>query len=449
MRARLQWLSGLFLVLLLVLSRPPTGKADPSSAKELPSFISFEIPGPNPLVEEMIDQVNSAQVADLAKNLSGEQPVLIGGQPYTITTRNSFSGEPIQKAAQYLVDFYQQLGLQVSRQEFVVEDATIFNVIAQKTGSIFPERIYTVTAHYDDMPRQAPAPGADDNASGTVGVMLAAQILSQYDFGCTLRFINFAGEEQELLGSSAYTHRAYCQREDQRGAINLDMIGWNSLNSEPKVDLHADPTLPGSPEMADLFQQVVENYGLDLEPEVVSPPTYASDHARFWAFDIPAILIIEDFGDFNPNYHSRQDTVDHLEDLEYFASMIQASLATLAHMGCLVEDGWGEVAGRLLDLDSGMPVHGGQVFLYNPIWGYTLPGRADQDGEYHLAVPAGDHLVYADARGYAPVRRTPEPILILPGQTAQRDIYLREAQESQQFVPIAADRGLKPPAGCP
>ena len=176
----------------------------------------------------MIDQVDPSHVYQLTGDLSGAWPVMIGGGLYTITTRHSLSGEPIQKAAQYLFEYYQNLGLAVSLQDFTYSNSTLSNVVAEKKGSVFPERVFLITSHYDDMPALGLAPGADDNASGTVGVMLAANILSQFDFGCTLRFVNFAAEEQGLYGSSAYTHHAHCERQDQRGVLNLDMIAWNT-----------------------------------------------------------------------------------------------------------------------------------------------------------------------------------------------------------------------------
>ena len=56
-----------------------------------------------------------------------------------------------------------------------------------------------IVAHLDDMPATGAAPGADDNASGSVGVMIASEIMRDYQFERTVRFIFFTGEEQGLL----------------------------------------------------------------------------------------------------------------------------------------------------------------------------------------------------------------------------------------------------------
>jgi len=395
----------------------------------------------------MIDQVAQSQVYQLTGDLSGAWPVSIGGASYTITTRHSGSGDPIHKAAQYLLEYYESLGLVVGLQDFTYKDLTLSNVVAEKAGSVFPERVFLITSHYDNMPPFGLAPGADDNASGTIGVMLAAKILTQFDFGCTLRFVNFAAEEQGLYGSSAYTHRAHCDHQDQRGVLNLDMIAWNTPSSLPEVELHANPEIPGSMEIANLFSQVVDVYKLNLTPTQPSPPTYASDHARFWAFDIPAILVIEDFSDFNPFYHSQNDSLENIPDLAYYTEMVKASLATLAHMGCLVEEGWGTVSGIVSNIDTGDPIEDAQVLLTNPTWGYTFQSITDEEGIFTLPALAGDHILTADAFQFA---QSPEfTLTVFPEGTTSQDLSLKPAREQQHFLPITGDHAFVPLNGCP
>jgi Zn-dependent M28 family amino/carboxypeptidase len=78
-------------------------------------------------------------------------------------------------------------------------------VIGEIPGLVNPDDIFIIGAHIDDV---TGTPGADDNASGSVATLLAADILSQYDWGCTLRFAFWTGEEQGLLGSDVYAHRS-------------------------------------------------------------------------------------------------------------------------------------------------------------------------------------------------------------------------------------------------
>ena len=436
-------LIGLSLGILLLGFSPESARsvaAPPTSHTNQDEF-------PNPLVQEMIDQVDQSRVYQLTGDLSGAWPVLIDNEPYTIATRYSKSGDPIIKASQYLHDYYESLGLVASLQDFDYRDLTLSNVVAEKTGSVFPERIFLITSHYDDVPSSGLAPGADDNASGTVGVMLAAKILSQYDCGCTLRFVNFAAEEQGLYGSSAYTHRAYCERQDQRGVLNLDMIAWNTPQSLPEVELHVNPTISGSNVIADLFSQVVDFYELNLTPTRPSPPTFASDHSRFWAYKIPAILVIEDSDDFNPYFHSQDDNLGNIPDLAYYTEMVKASLATLAHLGCLVDDGWGIISGVVTNSDTGDPIKDAVVFLTNPTWDYTFQSITDEEGLFSISALAGDHILSADAPQFTPSSEI--TIQVVPGQQTKQDLSLLSTQEHLFYLPITSSRTLAPLPDCP
>jgi hypothetical protein len=434
----------LTVALILVMApMPATGRiADPGSRS--PYGLS------DPVVADMLAQVDSDEIYDLAGGLSGEWPVSIGGEPYTIQTRYSLSGESIQKAADYLLESYLALGLEAALQEFTYKDQTLNNVVAEKKGSLLPNAVYLLTSHYDDLPIEPPAPGADDNASGTVGVLVAAEVLSQYDFGCTLRFVNFAAEEQGLVGSEKYAHDAYCGGEDIRGVINLDMIGWNSAGSPPEMELHAHGSVTGSTDIAGLYQEVVSAYGLDLEPTLAIPVTSASDHASFWKYGYPAILAIEDFGgDFNPNYHTKEDKLQNLPDLDYYTEMVKASLATFAHMGCLIEGKTGELTGTVIDAATQTPIHGARLTLINEdsAWDYTLLAETDVNGQYRFEAASGWHTLFADAKDY--LYSAIGEIYINQGETVVQDAELAPVEETMQYFPLVEGSSTPTPATCP
>lgn len=291
-------------------------------------------------IQAMVEQVDSATLFDLVGELSGETAAVIGGEPYTITTRHTDSGEPIEKATQYAAEHLSALGLDVEYHDWAGSSHSGRNVIGELTGENEPEEIFILCAHIDDLPSGPEAPGADDNASGVVAVLTAADILSQYRWGCTLRFALWTGEEQGLWGSHYYAQRSYSADENIAGVLNLDMIAWNTPLSTPDIDLHATPSMTLALELAQLFSDVIGAYGLDLVPEIVANGTGSSDHASFWDYGYPAILGIEDYypnkHDFNPYYHTPDDQLQYL-DMDYFADFVKASLATFAHMSdCLI-----------------------------------------------------------------------------------------------------------------
>jgi len=301
-----------------------------------PSSAETADPTPDPLIGQLVSQVDTTTLAGYVADLSGERPVLVGGEPYTIQTRYSYS-QGIKKATQYLYEHFDALGLDTRYHEYTQPGLIWRNVEATLPGLSDPDRIYIICAHADSTSGfpTVDAPGADDNASGTAAVMVAADIFSRYQFDYTIRFVTFSGEEQGMLGSAAYAARARALGENIVGVINLDMIGYDAEGG-PEIDLHAG-TDAGSLALASTFSETVAIYDLDLLPQIIGQGALSrSDHGSFWDNDYPAILGIEDYypglHDFNPCYHSPAACDDLLEymNLDYFSSFTRAALATLA-----------------------------------------------------------------------------------------------------------------------
>jgi PKD repeat protein len=351
---------------------------------------------PHPAIAAMIDQVQSDDLVWLMERLTGETPAMIGGSPYTIVSRNTYSGTPIQKATQYVAEYFQALGLDVEMHAW--SNPAYPNVIATIPGAAQPDQIVLITAHMDDMPSGPLAPGADDNASGTTAVMVAADLFRQFEWDCTLRFVAFTGEEQGLLGSKAYALRSYNLGENITGVINLDMIAYNS-DTYPIVDLHARSWLPGSVAIAGLFNQVVTTYDIALTPDILIDNSLGnySDNKAFWDYGYNAILGIEDYHDFTPYYHTVNDRLSTL-DIVYFTNFVKASIGTLAHMGCLAPPpGW--LSGTIGDAQSGLPIEGATIEA--TAGGEGVLAYSDENGTYLLVLEEGDYQVNVEAAGYA------------------------------------------------
>ena len=377
----------------------------------------------DPLIEAMIQEVNAATVYSYTGGLSGEWPVIVGGVPYTIATRYSRTTTPVMQATQYVHEHLVSLGLGVSYHEYSLPNSGLKrNVIGEQVGLVDPDRILLITAHLDDTSEDAynVAPGADDNASGAVGVLIAADILSQYDFGCTLRYVLFTGEEQGLYGSAAYAADAYSAGENVEGVLNLDMIGYNS-DSEPTIELHTRPGNGGDLSIAHVFSDVVATYGIDLWPEIVGDGILFSDHASFWNRGYAGILGIEDFEDFTPHYHRTSDRLSTL-DMTYYANFVRAGVGTFAHLGCLMEPA-ASLTGMAFDIDTGTPISGTLVratLSSTQTWSTV----AAADGVYHLdPLPGGTYTVTASAPAYLPY--TASDVVAVAGKTTTLDIPLQ------------------------
>ena len=347
---------------------------------------------PDPRVAVLMEQITTGTVIEYERVLTGEDAAIISGEPYTIYTRYSYSGEPISMATRFAMERFQELGLDVGFHKYAYAGHDWRNVVAERPGLRRPDEVFLITAHLDDMPSGPVAPGADDNASGSTAVLVAAELLNQLDFDCTLRFVLFTGEEQGLRGSAAYATDAYAAGDNIRGVLNLDMIGYNS-DAEPIIDLYVRSVISGSLNIAQTFSQVVSAYNLNLRPEFLVDNMLGnySDNKSFWDKGYAAILAIEDYDDFTPYYHSVNDRLDTL-DLDYFVEAVRASVGTFAHMGCMVSTGL--LSGTVTTMDTGLPV---SATVTAGASGYTFTAATDSAGRYSLTLPVDTYTVWAES----------------------------------------------------
>jgi len=281
----------------------------------------------------LLAQVQPAVLTQYEQWLTGITPITVGGESYTLQSRHTYRQTAIQKATQFALERFQALGLPAAYHQWGA--AYCPNVIATQAGLATPDRTYIICAHLDDQPSGSTAPGADDNASGSTGVLVAADLIHNQDFYCdnTLVFALWTGEEQGMLGSYDWAGEASAAGTNILGVLNMDMIAYNS-DTSPICDLHARSSLPGSVTLANLFADVVSAYGLDLQPAIYIDHAWGddSDNGSFWDYGYPAIMVIEDEYDFTPYYHSTSDTFATL-NLPYFTEMVKATLGTFIHLG--------------------------------------------------------------------------------------------------------------------
>ena len=117
----------------------------------------------------------------------------------------------------------------------IASPTTITNVVATLKGTQpkSRDRVYVVSGHYDSMCGSATnatcdAPGANDDASGTVAVLEMARVMAKHDFEATIVFMAVAGEEQGLYGSTYFAEQAKQKAMDIEGMFTNDIVG-NSL----------------------------------------------------------------------------------------------------------------------------------------------------------------------------------------------------------------------------
>lgn len=286
-------------------------------------------------VQAMMNQVQSATLYNYVADLSGARAATIGGQAYTITTRNTNAEASITKVTQYAYEHFQAMGLAVSYHSYPYNGGTRRNVVAEQPGAS-TTCVYVLVAHLDNMPSAGTAPGADDNASGSAGVLATADILSQQHFVCGLRYVLVTGEEQGLYGSLAYAADAKDLSVPIKGALDLDMIGYNTPGTAATFELDIRPGAVGAQDqqLVNTIGAVSTTYQLGLTPQVVYSNAADSDHYSFWAAGFPAVLVIEDWNDHTPYYHTSSDTLASL-NMDYMTAFTRLMLGTAAHLAQL------------------------------------------------------------------------------------------------------------------
>ena len=417
---------GLLIGLLVVL---PLGKASAQAIPDSPPALTSTVEA-SPIIQAILNQVDPNLVSSYDGDLSGEWPVMIGGSPFQFTNRYCLNSISMEKATQYAYERFQSLGLNVAYQSYPFYNTTLRNVIAEQPGRVHPEQIYLITAHLDSIATSpessylnpdAPAPGADDNGSGSSAVLIAAQLLSQFDFDATLRYVLFTGEERGLGGSYAYAFDSAAKGEDIRGVLNLDMIAHNA-DGQPILDLHTRYSEPGDIAIANLFVDVIQAYNLGLVPEIFNDNMGRSDHESFWQFGFPAILAIEDDDDFTPYYHSAYDQLSSL-NLDYFTEFVRAGVGSMAHLGGLQV---GEAIGIIRDAPSSQPLANAIISAqYNG--SLLLSTSSDANGDFSLSLPPDSYTVQATAPNHVPL--DVPGVDILASQTTSLDIALDTCQQ--------------------
>jgi Zn-dependent M28 family amino/carboxypeptidase len=227
-----------------------------------------------------------------------------------LRTRHSRSAEFIG-ALEWAKDRLQDLGFVTSVQTVPVPGGTSRNLIADRTGDGGDRKAVLVTAHLDSVNTQgmaAEAPGADDNASGTAGVLAIAGALAGRTGRHDLRLILFGGEEQGLFGSRHYVAGLDgAERARISAVVNMDMIACLN-SSHPTVLLEGAPV--SQPVMDALAGIAREHTSLAVQ---TSLNPFNSDHVPFIDLGIPAVLTIEGTDSANDRVHTERDTLETLD----------------------------------------------------------------------------------------------------------------------------------------
>ena len=250
-----------------------------------------------------------------------------------------FSAGPahLEATRDYLRAEMTSRGLPISEQRFFWQGDEGVNVIATLEGRDGAEDYFIVDGHYDTVSN---SPGADDNASGTAGMLEAMRVLSQFNTTRSIRFVGFDKEELGLRGARHYVARKPAS-EKVLGLINFEMIGYTCRGQAECASMRlADTAIYNihsnfADTMANTFFQIGRDYvpGLKIEtvPDDGDPNLRRSDHAPFWDIGVDALFLTDGANFRTPHYHQPSDRLDVM-DVEFMTQVVKTAVGTLATM---------------------------------------------------------------------------------------------------------------------
>ena len=243
--------------------------------------------------------------------------------------------------------------------ELVFAKANVSNVAGVVPGAgLLADEVIVVGAHYDHLGYGGPGafvkerqvhPGADDNASGTAGLLMLAERcarLARTSTGDrrTILFAAFTAEERGLLGSAHFVKHLDdlgISADQITAMINMDMIG---RMKDDKLTVMGAGT---SDRWTPMIKAAARRVG--VEPAIREAGIGPSDHTSFYHLRIPVLHL---FTGAHEDYHRPSDTADKING--------PGALKVLDLIQFLIEQMWSEQK-RLAFKSTKADPHSGMV----------------------------------------------------------------------------------------
>ncbi|UTW65358.1 M28 family peptidase [bacterium SCSIO 12643] len=263
--------------------------------------------------------------------------------------RNHQNIETLNYVADYIFNDFNKYADSVYYQPYVIGQTEYKNVVCV-FGSQNAQTI-VVGAHYDVCGDQD---GADDNASGVVGLLELAKLLQGKKLKYRIELVAYTLEEPpyfrtENMGSYIHAKSLYENQTDVYGMFCLEMIGYFD-DSKKSQDYPIKPlsliygnrgnyiTLVNKlskGKFSRKFNARFKNQRLVKTKKFTAPAKLPgidfSDHLNYWAFDYSALMITDTAFYRNKNYHETTDTIETL-DLIRMSKVIESVYHTLLSM---------------------------------------------------------------------------------------------------------------------
>ena len=241
----------------------------------------------------------------------------------------------------------QSYGYTTRRERFISDSESYLpktegiNIVAYKKGR--SRKVIELGAHYDT----AGVAGADDNISGTVGVLETARLLAKRQTENSIRFILYDLEEIGLAGSKHHVRTLMENSLSIEAAYIFEMIGYTSTEKNSQKSPIRIPGIFNPPKIGDFILVVGNLNSVNYAKGFIESAKRSelnfydakrigalfkdsarSDHKPYWDAKIPAVMITDTANFRNPHYHKHSDEDDTL-NFDFMAQTIEAMAKTL------------------------------------------------------------------------------------------------------------------------
>jgi Zn-dependent M28 family amino/carboxypeptidase len=258
----------------------------------------------------------------------------------------------LEEKAEFIEGTLRSFNLKVESQEVPFHRKTYRNIIAIMEGIDKEKEGILLGAHYD---AAWGSPGADDNASGVAVLLEAANILSNQKLHRTVQFVAFTLEEPQpqtlnfLIGSNHFAREAKKQKKRYEAVFILESVGYtDTIEGSQAVPVFVRIPVPKqgnflgiianrrSKAIMNAFYHIASEhvpeltivpYKVPLSGRII-PETRFSDHASFWNYGYPALMLTDTAMFRNPNYHTHKDKYETL-DFTFVVNVTKAVISVI------------------------------------------------------------------------------------------------------------------------
>jgi Zn-dependent M28 family amino/carboxypeptidase len=271
--------------------------------------------------------------------------------------RHFMNVELLNKTADFIASEFNKHADSTYFQEYQVNGITYKNVVCLFKPTLINSfgtsnsELVVVGAHYDACGMQE---GADDNASGVVGLMEIARQLKGKQFSHPIELVAFTLEEPpyfrtENMGSFVHAKSLADSKKPVYGMVSLEMIGY--FKDEKKSQAYPIGLMrlfygstgnfitlvnkfgkgKFSRKFTNIFKHSKHIRSKKFNGPKILPGVDFSDHLNYWRFNFSALMLTDTAFYRNKNYHQNTDTMETL-DLERMANVIDTTLETLCEL---------------------------------------------------------------------------------------------------------------------